>query len=193
MLQMILRQRRMLEEQGRIIRHLTRRLASGPEAAVRSRVADGSEAQVESLHADALSKVLLLIMIIAVFRILDILVWIRIRGSMPLTNGSGFGSGSCYFRHWPSRRQQKSYLKKSFSAYYCTFEGAFTSFFKDKKSKRSQKTVGIKDFLTIFAWGQKDPDSGGPKTCWSVGSGSGTLMIRKQCDKTSIFQIQVLL
>jgi hypothetical protein len=25
------------------------------------------------------------------------LVWIRIRGSMPLTNGSGFGSGSFYF------------------------------------------------------------------------------------------------
>ncbi len=49
----------------------------------------------------------------AVFRIHDILVCIRIRGSMPLTNGSGsrfrsrFGSGSCYFRHWPSRRQQK--------------------------------------------------------------------------------------
>jgi hypothetical protein len=88
MLQMILRQRRMLEEQGRIIRHLTRRLASGSEAAVRS------EAQVESLHADALSKVLFLIMIIAVFLIRDILVWIRIRGSMPLTNGSG----ACYFR-----------------------------------------------------------------------------------------------
>jgi hypothetical protein len=32
----------------------------------------------------------------AVFRIHDILGWIRIRGSMPLTNGSG--SGSCY-RH----------------------------------------------------------------------------------------------
>jgi hypothetical protein len=33
-----------------------------------------------------------------VLRIHDILVWIRIRGSMPLTNGSGsgFGSGSCY-------------------------------------------------------------------------------------------------
>ena len=43
------------------------------------------------------------------FRIHDILVWIRIRGSMPLTNGSrsGFGTGSCYFHHWPSRRQQK--------------------------------------------------------------------------------------
>jgi hypothetical protein len=32
-----------------------------------------------------------------VLRIHDILGWIRIRGSMPLTNGSG--SGSCYFRH----------------------------------------------------------------------------------------------
>ncbi len=38
----------------------------------------------------------------AVLRIHDILGWIRIRiwisGSMPLTNGSGCGSGSCYFR-----------------------------------------------------------------------------------------------
>jgi hypothetical protein len=29
---------------------------------------------------------------VAVFRIHDILGWIRIRGSMPLTNGSGSGS-----------------------------------------------------------------------------------------------------
>jgi hypothetical protein len=29
--------------------------------------------------------------------------------------------------------------------------GTFTSFFKDKMSKRSHKTVGIKVFLTIFA------------------------------------------
>ena len=29
-----------------------------------------------------------------------------------------FGSGSCYFRHWPSGRQQKNHLKKSFPAYY---------------------------------------------------------------------------
>ncbi len=34
---------------------------------------------------------------LTVLRIHDILVWIRIRGFMPLTNGSGFGSGSCYF------------------------------------------------------------------------------------------------
>ncbi len=43
---------------------------------------------------------------LAVLRIHDILVWIRIRiwirGSMPLTNGSGSGcgSGSCYCHHW---------------------------------------------------------------------------------------------
>ncbi len=35
----------------------------------------------------------------SVFRIHDILVWIRIRGSMALTNGSGCGSGSFYFHH----------------------------------------------------------------------------------------------
>ena len=31
------------------------------------------------------------------------------------------------------------------------FEGTFTSFFKDKKSKRSHKTVKIKVVLTILA------------------------------------------
>jgi hypothetical protein len=31
------------------------------------------------------------------------------------------------------------------------FEGTFTSLFKDKKSLRSHKIVGIKVFLTIFA------------------------------------------
>jgi hypothetical protein len=48
----------------------------------------------------------------------DILGWIRIwiRGSMPLTNGSGL------------------------------------LLFEDKKSKRSHKAVGIKAFLTFFAW-----------------------------------------
>jgi hypothetical protein len=39
------------------------------------------------------------VLFFAVFRIHDILGWIRILGSMLLTNGSGFGSGSCYFRH----------------------------------------------------------------------------------------------
>jgi hypothetical protein len=32
------------------------------------------------------------------------------------------------------------------------FEGTLTLFFKDKKSKRSHKAVGIKVFLNFFAW-----------------------------------------
>jgi hypothetical protein len=32
---------------------------------------------------------------------------------VPLTNGSG--SGSCYFRHWPSRRQQKTIFSEFLS------------------------------------------------------------------------------
>jgi hypothetical protein len=45
----------------------------------------------------------------------------------------------------------KTNLKKKF---FCLllFEGTLTSFFKDKKSKRSHKAVGIKVVLTIFAW-----------------------------------------
>ncbi len=56
----------------------------------------------------------------SVLRIHDILVWIRIRGSMPLTygSGSGCGSGSCSFRHWLSRCKQKLFFFKSFFAYY---------------------------------------------------------------------------
>jgi hypothetical protein len=45
---------------------------------------------------------------------------------------------------------KKQICKKKFSC-LLLLEGAFTSFFKDKKSKRSRKTVEIKVFLTIFA------------------------------------------
>jgi hypothetical protein len=44
---------------------------------------------------------------------------------------------------------KKLILKKIFCL--LLFEGTFTSFFKDKKSKRSHKTEGIKVFLTIVA------------------------------------------
>jgi hypothetical protein len=44
---------------------------------------------------------------------------------------------------------KKLILKKKFSC-ILLFEGTFTSFFKDKKSKRSHKTVEIMVFLTIF-------------------------------------------
>ncbi len=45
---------------------------------------------------------------------------------------------------------KKTNLKKRFPA-YCFFYYIYI-IFKDKKSKRSHKTVGIQVFLTIFAW-----------------------------------------
>ncbi len=47
---------------------------------------------------------------------------------------------------------KKLYFFLCFSAYYRYFlKSTFTSFFKDKKSQRSHKSVGIAGFLTIFA------------------------------------------
>ncbi len=63
---------------------------------------------------------------------------------------------------------KKTNKKKFF--HLLLFEGTLTSFFKEKKSKKSRKTVGIKVFLTIFAlW-----DPGGPKTYGFDGSESAT-------------------
>ncbi len=47
-------------------------------------------------------------------------IFVRIRGSVPLTKGSGFGSdsGSCFFRQWPSRWQLKSFFPLRFLADY---------------------------------------------------------------------------
>ncbi len=100
-------------------------------------------------------------------------------GSMPLTNGSG----SFYFRHWPSSCQQKTNKKKVFLFITNTFWRCIYIILK--KSKRSHKTGGIKVFLPIFAWRLKDldsdpyrylflidPDPGGLKTYRSDGFGS---------------------
>jgi hypothetical protein len=120
-----------------------------------------------------------------VLRIHDILGWIRIRirGSMPLTNGSGFGSGSCYFRHWPSRCQQKTYfLTQFFSAYYI-LKVHLHHFSKLKSQKESQnsRNQGFSYYFCMMIEGSgsgylwlvdPDPDPWGPNTC---GSGSATL------------------
>ncbi len=48
----------------------------------------------------------------------------------------------------------KMLTKYYFFKVFCLllFEGTFKSVFKDKKSTRSHKAVGIKVFLIIFAW-----------------------------------------
>jgi hypothetical protein len=91
-----------------------------------------------------------LLLLLAVLRIHDILVWIRIwiRGSMPLINGFGFGSETCYFRNLPTRCQQKTNFLNSFFAYY------FLKVHLHHFLRKSQKEVTIQNdqgFLTIFA------------------------------------------
>jgi hypothetical protein len=46
---------------------------------------------------------------------------------------------------------RSSFVDEIYSFCFLVFEGTFTSFFKDKKSKRSRKTVRMKVFLVIFA------------------------------------------
>jgi hypothetical protein len=52
---------------------------------------------------------------------------------------------------------KSNFFKKSFSAYFSAYyflkvHNTYTSFYKDKKSKRSHKAVGRKALLTVFAW-----------------------------------------
>jgi hypothetical protein len=82
--------------------------------------------------------VLQLVNIWSSVRIHDILVWIRIRtrGSMPLTNINSDPDPDPAFFVIDLQDVNKKliHLKKCFCL--LLFEGTFTSFFKDKKSKR---------------------------------------------------------
>jgi hypothetical protein len=82
-----------------------------------------------------------------VLRIHEILVRIRIRirGSIPLTYGSGCGSDPAF-----SSVTLKTSTKNYFFGYYFV-NVYFTTIFKNKNSYRSHKTVGINVFHTIFA------------------------------------------
>jgi hypothetical protein len=51
---------------------------------------------------------------------------------------------------WTFKTPTKNLFKKKFFS-LLLFEGTFTLFFKDKKSKRRHKRLHIKVFLTIFA------------------------------------------
>ncbi len=89
----------------------------------------------------------------AVLRIHDILVWIRIRGSMPLTNGSGFGSGYwiriLLFSSLTCKMlTKKTNLKNSFSAYY--FWKVHLHYFSKIKSKKKLQTSRSQGFSYYF-------------------------------------------
>jgi hypothetical protein len=108
----------------------------------------------------------------AVLRIHDILVWIqiRIRGSMPLTNGSG--SGSCYFHSFTFKTPIKLFVFYSFSAYY--FLKVLLHHFskiKVKKKTQNRRNQGFSYYFCLMIEGS--PGSGS-KTCGSGGFGSGS-------------------
>jgi hypothetical protein len=118
----------------------------------------------------------------SVFPIHDILVWIRIRRSMPLTNGSRFGSGCCYFRHLTSRTQQKK-IFKSFSTYFLLFEcsGTYVIYIIFQRSNVQKKSQNSRNqvfsyylclMIGVEGLGSKIGSGSTPLT----GSGSGTLI-----------------
>jgi hypothetical protein len=84
----------------------------------------------------------------AVLQIHEIFVWIRIPGSMPLDKWIRMRIllYSSFTFKTPTKTNKKNF--------FCLllFEGTFTTFFKENKSQRSHKTVGMKVYLTIFAW-----------------------------------------
>ncbi len=111
-------------------------------------------------------------------RIHNILMWIRIRirGSMPLTNRSGFGYRSCYF-HW-----QKLIFLKCFSEYYfLKVHLHHFSKIKSKKKSPNSRTQGLSYYFFLMIKGSGSiPLANGsgsgsrrPKTCGSGGTGSG--------------------
>ncbi len=100
-------------------------------------------------------------------RIHDIFGWIRIRGYMRLTNGSGFGSGSCYFRHWPSKCQQKTnFLTQFFSAFY--FLKVHLHHFSNIKSQKESQYSRNQGFSYYFCMMIEGSGSGSwrPKNMW---------------------------
>ncbi len=113
-----------------------------------------------------------LLWFVAVLRIHDILVWIRIRGSMPLTNGSGFGS--YIFCHWPSRRQQKTDIKKGIST-FTFWRYIYIIFQRQKVKKKSQNSRNQKSGFISLSIGA-DPDPGGPKTSATLVCGENLLL-----------------
>ncbi len=89
----------------------------------------------------------------------------RIRGIMPLTNGSG----SCYFRHWPSRCQTKTNFLKTFFCYY--FSKAHLHHFSKIKSQKESQNSRNQGFYNYFCMMIEGSGSGSiPLT---NGSGSG--------------------
>ncbi len=92
------------------------------------------------------------------------------------------GSGSCYVRHWPSRRQQKTNLFGVFL--FITFWRYIYIILQNKKDKRqNSRNQGFSYCFCLMIEGSgagsipltNGSGSGGPKTNGSDGSGFGSV------------------
>ncbi len=108
-------------------------------------------------------------------RIHDILVWIRIRGSMPLTNGSRSGSGSIFINDLQDANKNLI-KKKKFSAYYFLKVLKHYLLKKVKSQKEVTKQQKSKFFL-LFLLNVRRIGSGSIHLTNGSGSGSRRLKI----------------
>jgi hypothetical protein len=117
-------------------------------------------------------------------RLLGASHWSQCCGSVIFWYGSGCGSSDPYI--WLTEPDADPVEKKHKDPTEPDADSERWYNYKNKKSKRSHKTVEIKVFLTSFAWRWKAPephpylwltnpdgDPGGPKTYGSYGSGRG--------------------
>ncbi len=88
-------------------------------------------------------------------------------GSIPLTNGSR----SCYFRHWPSRRQQKTNFKKFFCIYFLKVHLHHFLKTKSQKEVTSSRNQGFSYYFCLMIEGS---GSGAGSVPLTSGSGSGS-------------------
>ncbi len=91
---------------------------------------------------------------------------------MPLTNGSG----SCYFRHWPSRCQQKKQFFNTIFAAYYFLKVHLHNFSKIKGQKESQNSRN-QGFFYYFCMMIEGSWVGSGSIPLTIGSGSATLLL----------------
>jgi hypothetical protein len=110
---------------------------------------------------------------LSVFRIHEILEWIRIRirGSIHLTSGSG--SGSCYFRHCLQDASKKLIFYTIFSAYY--FLKVHLHHFSKIKSQKEPQNRRNQGFSYSFCMMIEGSGSGS-----RAGSGSGSIPLTQK-------------
>jgi hypothetical protein len=85
--------------------------------------------------------------LLSVFRIHDILMWIRIRGSMPRIR---IRIRSCYFRHWPSRCQQKTNFLIPFFRLVSFWRYIYVHYFSKIKSQKESQNSRLQGFSYYF-------------------------------------------